>query len=598
MIKERIRKIRELMIEDGVTYYLVDTNDPHLSEYINDHYKEREYLSGFTGSNGTLLISLNSAYLWTDGRYFVQAENELKGSDITLMKSGQKGVPTLIEFIKENVTSDDVFAFNGFLISAKMGLLIEDILFDKNASIESDVDYCAKIWTDRPSDSAEQISALNYSETGKNVSEKLSEVRSKIKEHNCNFHFISKLDDIMWLYNIRGDEIDCNPVCYSYTMITKDRAIIYLKDNSIRASHLADLNRCMEGMVEIRSYKEVSEVFDFVDSNDNILLDKNTSNYNIYKGFKRKCNVIEADNPTELLKAVKNEIEISNSKKCYLEDSVCLTKFLMWLKEEVKHSEVSESKAAMILDGARSRIVGFMELSFPTISAYGANAAMMHYEAIQGKDAILKPEGLYLVDSGATYHSGTTDVTRTIALGPVTDEMKKHFTLALAGMLRLQNAVFIKGATGRNLDILARGPLWEHGIDYKCGTGHGVGYMLNVHEGPHSIRTLRRKGEEETEFQKGMIVSDEPGVYIPGCYGIRIENILLCDDYMSTDDGDFLCFKPLTLVPIDLDCVDVKFMNDNDIKLLNDYHQLVFESLKDFMNEDELKKLAEMTKKI
>lgn len=590
--KDRIEKIRELMSDIGATFYLVLTADPHHSEYINNYYKEREYLSGFTGSNGTLLIGLEDAYLWTDGRYFVQAANELEGSDIILMKSLQKGVPTIAEFLSSKMSFADKLVLDGNLISAELGIKYRDLCSSLNARFETK-NLVDLIWNDRPSIKYSKIWHLNN--TGEDTLSKINRVREYMHSVNAEYFFLSKLDDIMWLFNIRANDIECNPVAFAYAVIGAGDAFIYLNENAYDNSDVEILKKYG---VTIKLYSHIYEDIQRICSKKSVLLDISNINYASYDIFSVVSNVISKPNCTELYKAIKNEIEIKNSIDCYLKDSVVLTKFIKYIKSAVKTNDIYESEAAAILDNMRAKIPGFIELSFPTISAYGANAAMMHYEAVKGSDSLLKPMGIYLVDSGATYENGTTDVTRSIVLGDVSDEVKMHFTKVCAGMLRLLNARFMQGCTGRNLDILARGPLWDIGIDYKCGTGHGVGYILNVHEGPHSIRFARRSGEEETVLVPGMIMSNEPGVYIENSHGIRTENIMLCEHIESNDDGDFLGFKCLTLVPIDLDGIDIRYLNSDDISNLNSYHKLVFESLSPHFEGEELEWLKNATRAI
>lgn len=587
--KEKIAKIRQLMKEDNVSYYLVDTADPHLSEYIADYYKEREYISGFTGSNGTLLIGLSDAYLWTDGRYFVQADHELLGSDIVLMKMGQKGVPTIKDFLMNHIKEGQVLAFNGLLVSARLGNELSKI-----ADIRPDKDYCSQIWTDRPMLNITKAFVLSDEITGKSSDIKLKELRSELIKKGAGQILISKLDDIMWLFNIRARDIECNPVSYSYAYVSSDKAILYINEEALSEQ----LNNYFEAIgVSIRDYKDINGLFNEFDES-HILLNESSCNYYLYEGTAKLCQIVDKPSPILLAKAIKNQQEIDNSRKCYLDDSVVLTKFIKYIKEHVADNKISEIDAAHILDDMRSQIPGFIELSFPTISAYGANGAMMHYEATKDNFSYLKPEGIYLVDSGATYQNGTTDVTRSIILGPVTDKMKLHYTKALVGMLRLQNAVFMHGCTGRNLDILARGPLWEMQIDYKCGTGHGVGYILNVHEGPQAIRSFARAGSEDAVLEAGMIISDEPGVYIEGEYGIRHENILLCQKLLENEDGTFMHFEPLTYVPIDLEGIDEKAMDSHDKQLLNAYHAAVFKKLSPFMDDEERSWLEHATREI
>lgn len=577
--KSRIEELRVLMRENKIDYYLVFTSDPHSSEYINDYYKEREYLTGFTGSNGTLLVSMEEALLWTDGRYFVQADKELEGSDIKTMKSLQKGVPSISEYLEKHLSKDQCLGLSGLLISASVGMAYSILCEKKEAILKFDIDLPALMWKDRPLDSSKDIWFLE--DCGESRESKLERVRSKLED--ADYLILSKLDDIMWLFNIRGNDIMCNPVAYSYALIGKDEAILYLK------------NQTEVKGVTVKAYRDAVDDIVSICTDKKVMLDVSASSYYLYS---KLTDVIIKPNCTESFKAIKNSTEIGNLKECYLKDSVVLTKFIRYIKENVSKKKITEIDAAIKLDSMRADIDGFVELSFPTISAYGANAAMMHYEATEEDYAVIEPKGMYLVDSGGTYMNGTTDVTRTLILGDVTKEMVKHFTKVACGMLRLQNASFIKGCTGRNLDILARLPLWELGIDYKCGTGHGIGYILNVHEGPHSIRWARRQGEEETVIVPGMIVSDEPGVYIEDSHGIRTENIIICESRCENEDGEFLGFVPLTLVPIDLDGIDKAYMNDTDILMLNEYHKLVFDRLSPFFEGEELEWLKTVTRSI
>lgn len=595
VIKERIDALRQNMKSAGVHYYLVVTSDPHGSEYINDHYKEREFLSGFTGSNGDLLIGEEECLLWTDGRYFVQAQKELEGTGICLMKSAQQGVPTLEEYLKSHLKDGMKLGMYGFCVNASLGKRLEKIMEEKRGGIVYQSDLTEQVFMDRPEDSAEPIRILENTLTGESCDEKLLRVREKMEDREADILLLSGLEDQMWLFNIRGGDIACNPVAYAFTLILKEKAVVYLKEEPAAA-----LTR--KNTVEWHPYQEflwelpklLQQENGLLGRKARVMIDPGVVNYTVYRIVKEYTETVEIKNPTQVMKAVKNPVEIGHLEQVYLLDSVALTRYIRYMKEHKKDG-LTESQAAEILNQYRRNIKGFRDLSFPTISAYGPNAAMMHYEAAPGRDKVIKPEGIYLVDSGGQFEGGTTDVTRSIVMGRITQEMKKHYTLTAVGMLRLQNAVFLHGCTGRNLDILARGPLWQQRMDYKCGTGHGVGYMLGVHEGPQNI-SWRTGNAKEAVLEEGMLVSDEPGVYVAGSHGIRIENILLCEKRECNEDGQFMGFKPLTLVPLDLEGIDPSYMERSDIEALNRYHKMVYERLSGYLSEDEKAWLREETK--
>lgn len=594
-IRERISALRQLMKTAGVHYYFVTTGDPHGSEYINDHYKVREYLSGFTGSNGDLLVGEEEALLWTDGRYFVQAERELSGTGIQLMKSQQAGVPTLLEYLKaqlEQPKQGRILAFEGVCIPAVTGNQLEKLFRDYGGEVVSVTKFLDSLWSDRPKDSEMPIRQLPIRITGEEMDEKIRKVRDKMETEGASHLLISKLEDQMWLFNLRGNDICYNPVAYSYTLISKHKILLGLKPASVDEGLRQEFQNKGICIADYRDMQEEvkQELLDYsADAKKKpvIMLDLKSTNYSFCELVKKHGEIREQTNPTELLKAMKNETEIENLKDVYLKDSVVLTRFIKQIKTMAKENHLpTESEAAQMLNQARLKMPECFDLAFDTISAYGANAAMMHYEAVEGKDAQLKPEGIYLVDSGGQYDGGTTDVTRSIVLGPITKEMKKHYTLALMGMLRLQNAVFLHGCTGKNLDILARGPLWKNRIDYKCGTGHGVGYMLSVHEGPQNI-SWRVRNYPEAIIEEGMLLSDEPGVYIADSHGIRIENVILCKKMECTEDGQFMGFEPLTFVPVDPAGIDITLMEREDIEYLNSYNKMVYEKLSPHFKEEE-----------
>ncbi|MEE5991037.1 MAG: M24 family metallopeptidase, partial [Lachnospiraceae bacterium] len=447
----------------------------------------------------------------------------------------------------------------------------------------------------RPSDSAGKIRVLPESLTGSNPSRRIGHVVVKMREHGAASHVITKLDDQMWLLNLRGEDIACNPVAYSYTIINGRDVSVYLKKASAMTSVCDSLRH---SGITVKDYDDFYDDLEKMNLEAPVLLDSNNINYRAYQILWKKGRIIDKINPTEEMKAVKNATEIAHIKDVYLYDSAILTRFLFFMKKNAVRQKITEFEAAELLDGMRAQLDGFRGLSFPTISAWKGNAAMMHYEATLYDNAVIDGDGLYLVDSGGQYDGGTTDVTRTLVLGKVSDEIRLHFTRTVMAMLRLQNTIFLKGCTGLNLDIIARQPMWEMGMDYKCGTGHGIGYMLNVHEGPHNIRWAHRGERPETPIVPGMIVSDEPGVYVEGSHGIRIENIELCREITENDDGTFLGFEPLTLVPIDLDGIIPEEMQPRDIELLNNYHALVRKKLMPFMQGEDIAMLNEATKAI
>lgn len=593
--REKIDGLKNLLKREKIDFYIVPTADFHGSEYVDGYFKVREFLSGFTGSNGTLVVSGDEAGLWTDGRYFVQAERELEGSGIVLYRMDEEGVPDIKEYLDKEVKNGQTIGFDGRVMSAKLGTELEKIFEGRDVRFACERDIADELWSDRPKMPLSKVWAVPDELCGESAEQKLAKVRARMSEEKAKHLLISKLDDIMWLYNVRADDVACNPVALSYTFISEDSAVLFIQKEALTDKITDDLKK--QG-VECRTYDEIVPFLKKCDIKGKIWCASADTSYLLYKLAGDRAELIDKDNPTELLKAVKNPTELENIRKYYLLDSVTLTKFLFYMKNNVGKEYMDEYTAGQKLDKMRSEIDGFIELSFDTISAYGANAAMMHYEATEENKAEIKAEGLYLVDSGGQYMGATTDVTRTIALGSITDDMKKHFTKTVCGMLRLANAKFLYGCTGRNVDIMARQPLWECYIDYKCGTGHGIGYILNVHEGPQNIRWRFRPEMTEAALEAGMIVSDEPGVYIEGSHGIRIENILEVVNELKNGDGQFMGFRHLTYVPIDLDAIDTQYMEPSDIKLLNAYHKLVFEKLSPYFQGEALDQLKAATRSL
>lgn len=593
--KQRIMDLRRLLNQEGIDFYIVPTADYHSSEYVNKHFKIREFLSGFTGSAGTLVVSSQEAGLWTDGRYFVQAQGELEGSGIVLYKMAEENVPTIKEYLAKNVAEGQTIGFDGRVVSASFGKELEEAFEGKNVKFLYDKDVAAPLWKDRPAMPVSKLWIVKEEKCGMSVQEKLAKVREKMSEEGAAHLLISKLDDIMWLYNVRANDVDCNPVALSYTFITSEKAVLFIQPEALTEEVRVHFEK---GSIECRDYNEVADYLRNCELTGKVWCSGADINYMLYKLMKNRTELVDKENPTELMKAVKNPVELENIRKYYLEDSAVLTKFLFWMKENAGKTEMDELSVAKKLDAMRAEIPGFLDLSFETISAYKANAAMAHYSADEEHSSSIEADGFYLVDSGGQYEGGTTDVTRTIALGTVTDEMKMHFTKVACAMLRLADAKFLYGCTGRNLDIIARKPLWDCALDYKHGTGHGIGYILNVHEGPHRLSWQYRPEVNEAVLEEGMIVSDEPGMYVQDSHGIRTENIVEIVKETKNEYGQFMGFRHLTYVPVDLDAIDTQYMEPSDIRLLNAYHEQVYEKLAPYFEGTELEKLKKATRSV
>lgn len=570
MIRENIIKMRKLMQENEIDIYIVPTSDFHQSEYVGEYFRGRKFLSGFTGSAGTLVIGLDEARLWTDGRYFIQAENQLKDSDIILMKMAMPGVPTIKEYLDSH--SDKTVGFDGRVMS------YQEVASLKNKLV-TNVDLVDLVWTDRPAISHEPAFIYDEKYCGESRASKLKRVR--VAMDDCQHHIITSLDDIVWLFNLRGNDVDCNPVVLSYALINHDNAILYVQSNVIDIKTEAILKR--DGII-VKEYNDIYE--DVKTLTGKVLLDQQVVNYQICNNI--NCDIVNKPNPTQYFKAIKNETEIKATKNAHLKDGVAMTKFMYWLKTNVGKIEMDEVSISDKLEAFRKEQNEFYDLSFDTICGYKANAALMHYKAEADNCAKVSNEGLLLIDSGGQYMDGTIDTTRTFVLGPISETERRDFTVALKAMFRLQNAHFIAGATGTNLDILARGIVYEYNLDYRCGTGHGVGHFLNVHEGPNGFRMHDRPGfTPMCPFEPGMITTDEPGIYIEGSHGIRHENELLCVEVDNNEYGQFLKFEPITMVPFDLDGLDLNLLSNHEIQQINDYQQLVFDHVAPFLSNEE-----------
>ena len=596
MIKQRIENIRDLMKEKNIYAYIVPSSDYHQSEYVGDYFKSREFMSGFTGSAGTLIISMDEAGLWTDGRYFIQAENELKDSGIKLFKMGEEGVPTIEEYLLEKLPKNSTLGFDGRVMSVKEGQSLANKLAFKGINIEYKYDLVNDIWKDRCSLPTEKAFLLGTEYSGESFSDKLSRIRAVMKEKKATTHILASLDDIAWLFNIRGRDVKSNPVVLSYAVITIDSVYLFIDKNKIGKDIRAELSK---ENVQIKGYEEVYEFIKNIDEDEVVLIDTSKVNYAIYNNIPSNVQKIEERNPSILFKSIKNEIELKNIRNSHIKDGVAFTKFMYWLKNNIGKIEITEISATQKLEEFRREQDKFIEPSFSTIAAYKDHAAMMHYSATEESNYKLEPRDLFLVDSGGQYFDGTTDITRTIALGPIPENVRKDFTNVVRGMIRLSKAKFLYGCRGYNLDILARGPLWEEGIDYKCGTGHGIGFVLNVHEGPNGFRWKVREDIDDTcILEEGMVTTNEPGVYVENSHGIRIENEIVVRKAEKNEYGQFMDFEVITFAPIDLDAIDESLILKDEKVYLNNYHKQVYDKISLYLNEEEKQWLKTYTREI
>lgn len=594
MIRERIEHLRQKMKQEKIDLYFIPTADFHQSEYVGEYFKCREFMSGFTGSAGSLVVTKEEACLFTDGRYHIQAEQELQNSGIHLFKCGEANIPSEEEYIEVYMKKHNVLAFDGRVVSASFAeQLLEKTKLPKEAFFYQK-DLVDEIWSDRPEISKKEIWVLEAWQTGESLSDKIKRIRQDMEKAEAQIHVMASLDDIAWTFNLRGNDVTHNPVFLSFAVITMDSVSLYVAEEAVTESVKTYLKK---NKVMIKKYNDIYKDTGEFNEDQTVLLDKETINYLLYKNISEKCAIVNQINPAAKMKAVKNKTEIENTRKAHIMDGLAVSRFIHYIKEQAG-TGINEYEAACYLDKLRKSTDNCFDLSFETISAYGANAAMMHYSAKEEGSAVIEKHGFLLVDSGGQYKEGTTDVTRTIAVGELTPEMKKHYTLTLVGMLRLMNARFLYGCTGRNLDILAREPLWNCLMDYRCGTGHGVGHILNVHEGLNAFRWKQRQGLPECELEEGMITTDEPGVYLENQYGIRIENELLCVKDVQNEWGQFMKFECLTFVPVEREAIDTAYMEKRDIDMLNAYQKQVYDKLSPFMSSKEQQWLKEYTKEV
>ena len=593
-ISERIEQLRVLMKEKNIDAYVVPTADFHQSEYVGEHFKARKFITGFSGSAGTAVITADEARLWTDGRYFIQAAKQIEGTGVELMKMGEPGFPTLTEYLADTLPENGILGFDGRVVATGEGEEYEAIVNAKNGSIVYEYDLIDQVWTDRPALSEKPVFELGVEYTGETVASKLSRIREEMKKCGATVHILTTLDDICWTLNMRGDDIDFFPLVLSYAVIEMDKAVLYI--NEAKLSDEIKEHFAADG-IEIRPYNDIYEDVKSICEKEVLLIDPAKLNYSLFNNLPAGCKKVSAPNPEIIFKAMKNEVEVENMKKANLKDSVAHVKFMKWVKENVNKEVITEMSASDKLDEFRKEMGNFIRPSFEPISSYGPHAAMCHYTSSPETDVQLKEGDIFLTDTGAGFWEGSTDITRTYALGEIPAKTKENFTLVAIANLQLGSARFLHGTTGMVLDILARKPFWDRDLNFNHGTGHGVGYLLNIHEGPAGFRWKYRPNETHT-LEKGMIITNEPGIYFEGEFGIRLENELLCCEGTNNEYGQFMNFESITFVPFDLDAIEPSIMTEQDKKLLNDYHKEVFEKISPFLNDEEKAWLEKYTRAI
>lgn len=592
-IKDRVVCLRKKMLEKGIDVYVVPTADFHQSEYVGAHFKTIEYITGFTGEGGIAVFTKDEARLWVDGRFFIQGEIQLKGTTVDLMKIGEPGVPAMIDYLEDLLQPEMVLGFDGRTVSVGEGQEYADIASRKGAKVVYSEDLIDEIWTDRPSLSTEPAFLLDVKYSGETTASKLSRVREEMKKAGADAHILTTLDDLGWLLNFRGNDIDFFPMVLGYAIVKMGKVELYADENKFDADMKKTL--AADGVVfhpynDI--YKDVCNLGDV-----SVMIDYGKLNYAMYNNIPATTKLVKARNPEILMKAIKNETEIANIKKAQIKDSIAHLKFMKWVKENYNKIEISEMSAMDKLEELRIEQGNYIRQSFAPISSYGEHAAIVHYSSSPETDVVIKEGNFFLTDTGAGFYEGSTDITRTYALGEVSQIMKDHFTLVAISNLSLANVKFMEGANGMNLDLLARKPFWDRNLNFNHGTGHGVGYLLNIHEAPSGFRWQYRSHEVEP-FRENMIITDEPGIYIEGSHGVRLENEILCRKGERNEYGQFMYFEPITFIPFDLDAINPDIMTAEDKKMLNDYHKSVYEKIAPHLDEEERAFLEKYTRAI
>ena len=592
-IKDRVVCLRKKMLEKGIDVYVVPTADFHQSEYVGAHFKTIEYITGFTGEGGIAIFTKDEAHLWVDGRFFIQGEIELEGTTVDLMKIGEPGVPAMIDYLEGLLQPGMVLGFDGRTVSVGEGQEYAEIASRKNVKVVYSEDLIDEIWTDRPSLSTEPAFMLDVKYSGETTSSKLARVREEMVKAGADAHILTTLDDLGWLLNFRGNDVEFFPMVLGYAIIKMDRVELYADENKFNA----DMKKAFvaDGIV-FHPYNDIYK--DACNLGDiSVMIDYDKLNYAMYNNIPATTKLVKARNPEILMKSIKNETEIANIKKAQIKDSIAHLKFMKWLKENYNKIEITELSAMDKLEELRIEQGNYIHQSFAPISSYGEHAAIVHYSSSPETDVLIKEGNLFLTDTGAGYYEGSTDITRTYAIGEVSEIMKEHFTLVAISNLRLANVKFMEGANGVNLDLLARKPFWDRSLNFNHGTGHGVGYLLNIHEAPAGFRWRDVRHELEP-FHENMIVTDEPGIYIEGSHGVRLENEILCCKGERNEYGQFMYFDPITFIPFDLDAINPDIMTAEDKKMLNDYHKKVYEMIAPHLDEEERVFLAKYTRAI
>lgn len=591
---ERIEKLRQLMREQGLDAYIIPSADYHQSEYVSAHFKAREYMTGFNGSAGTAVIAMDDAGLWTDGRYFTQAKNQLEGSGVKLMKIRVEGTPSITDWIMSQVPEGGAVGFDGRTVSVQDGRDYEKTFGKKGISIKPGVDLVNEIWQDRPALPAKPCFYLEEKWSGESTASKLARVRAKMDEYGADLHIIASIDDICWLLNFRGDDIDFFPLVLSYAIVWKDHVDLYIDESKLNDEIKAHFE---EDGVVIKPYNDIYSDVTEIPASETALIDPARFNYLLASSL--KCGVVEAHNPTVLMKAMKNPVEVENIRNAELKDSVALTKFICWVKNNYDKMEITELSASEKLTSLRREQEGYIRDSFAPLQAFGEHAAMMHYSPTPESDVVLKEGGMLLSDTGGGYLDGSTDITRTAVLGHIEPRLKKYYTAIYRAQQHLAAAKFLYGNHGWSLDVLCRQPIWDLGLDYQCGTGHGFGYLGCIHEAPIGFRWyITAERDEHHQFEEGMCVTIEPGIYEEGDFGIRIENNVVAVKDEKNKYGQFMRFDMLSFVPIDLDAIDPDELTKSEREWLNDYHRQCYEKLSPFMTDEENEWLREYTRAI
>ena len=593
-IQERLFHLRKRMKEKEMDIYIVPTADFHQTEYVGEYFKARKYITNFSGSAGTAVITADEAKLWVDGRYFIQAAKQIAGTTVEMMKMNEPGVPTIEKYLADTLKEGGNIGFDGRVVAMGAGLAYEEIAAKKNGKIIYAYDLIDEIWEDRPALSEEPAWILKQEYAGETTASKLARIREYMKNNNAKVHVLTSLDDICWTLNMRGNDIEFFPLVLSYAMITMDRVHLHINEKKLSEEVKAQF---AEDGVLLHPYNEIYEDVKTIAKEEAVLIDPDRLNYALYKNIPDEAEKVEQRNPEVLFKAIKNPVEIENIRKAQIKDSVAHVRFMKWLKENVGKIRITEMSAAKKLDELRMEMGNFIRPSFEPISSYGEHCALMHYTSSPETDVELKEGNVFLTDTGAGFYEGSTDITRTYALGEIPDEMKEHFTLTLMGHLGLANAKFLYGCTGMNLDLMARKPIWDRDLDFKCGTGHGMGYLLSIHESPAGFRWRYRAGETAV-LEEGMVLTDEPGIYIEGSHGVRLENEILVCKGKENEYGQFMHFEIITYIPMDLDAVKAEMLPEETRLSLNEYHKTVYEKVSPYLNEEEKEWLKKYTRAI